>query len=169
MSEMKALIEALLFASHEPVSIGKLREVVEGFGPIETKQLRQLLMELKEEYISSSRGFQLEEIAGGFLLRTKQEYGQYVQQLLKSRKGERLSPAASELLAIVAYKQPVTRPQIEAIRGVDSSGPLAALVERGLVEAKGKLEAPGRPSLYRTTSRFLQLLGLKSLSHLPAP
>jgi len=166
-NEVKAILEAVLFATDEPVTLNKLRQVIEPFHPLPTKAIGQLLQQMKEEYGTSARGFQLEEIAGGYLLRTKKEYALYVSHLAKGQKGEKLSNAAAEVLAIIAYKGPITKPQIEQIRGVDSSGSVLSLMERGLVEEVGKMDGPGRPTLYSVTSRFLQLFGLKDVSSLP--
>ena len=108
----------------------------------------------------------MEEIAQGYVLRTHEDYGHYIKILHQQKRQDKLSPAATEVLAIVAYKQPVTRPQIDAIRGVDSSGTLMQLLERQLIEHQGKLDAPGRPSLYGTTKEFLKHFGFKDIESL---
>lgn len=165
--EIKRIVEALLFATDEPITFNKLRDIVSTFCPVKPRLLTSLLDEMREEYYAEQRAFQLEEIPQGFILRSRDQYRPYIQQLNVNRRGEKLSHAASEILAIIAYRQPITRPEIDAIRGVDSSGTLASLLERGLIEISGRLEAPGRPSLYITTYRFLQHFGLKDLSELP--
>lgn len=163
---VKKVIEALLFASPDPLSLQKIRDITDTICPLRPRQLRQFIEELKQEYISHQRAFRLEEIAQGYLLRTHEEYAAYIDLLYRQRRGEKLSHAATEVLAIIAYRQPITRPQIDAIRGVDSSGTLMQLLERQLIEPVGKLEAPGRPTLYATTKEFLKHFGLKDLSEL---
>ncbi len=163
----KHIIEALLFASHEPISFQKIREIVDAVYPFKPKELFDIIKELEHDYIVQERAFRLEEIAQGFILRTLEEYSSYIDLLYRSRRGEKLSQASAEVLAIIAYKQPVTRAQIEAIRGVDSSGIIYTLLERQLIEVTGKLEAPGRPSLYCITKDFLKHFGLKDLKDLP--
>lgn len=157
----KRVVEALLFSCPEPLTIQRIRDVTDTFCALAPRHLRQILEELQQEYIAQQRAFRLEEIAQGYVLRTHEEYAPYIEILHRQRRGEKLSPAATEVLAIIAYKQPVTRPQIDAIRGVDSSGTLMQLLERQLVETQGKLEAPGRPTLYVTTKEFLKHFGFK--------
>ena len=144
----------------------KIREVTDTILPLRPRQLRQILDELKQEYLAQQRAFQLEEIAQGYVLRTYEEYAPYLDLLHRQKRGEKLSHASTEVLAIIAYRQPITRPQIDAIRGVDSSGTLMQLLERQLVEPVGKLEAPGRPTLYGTTKEFLKHYGLKDMLEL---
>jgi segregation and condensation protein B len=169
LQEAKRIIEALLFASNEPLSLQKIREIIETAFPIGTKELRKIIEEMQTEYTEERRAFCLEMIADGYVLRSHASYSPYVQLLFTNRKKkERLSQAALETLAIIAYKQPVTKAQIELIRGVDSSGVLQHLQERQLIEVTGKLEAPGRPSLFATTREFLKYFGLKNLTDLPA-
>lgn len=163
---LKKVMEALLFASPDPLPLDKIREVTDTILPLRPRQLRQILEELKQEYLAQQRAFQLEEIAQGYVLRTYEEYAPYLELLHRQKRGEKLSHASTEVLAIVAYRQPITRPQIDAIRGVDSSGTLMQLLERQLVEPVGKLEAPGRPTLYGTTKDFLKHYGLKDLKEL---
>ena len=164
---IKHIIEALLFSSGDPISFSKIREIVDTFEPLKPKILRGIIDELQQEYLSQQRSFRLEEIAQGFLLRTCQEYSPYIELLVRNKRTEKLSQAAAEVLAIIAYKQPITRPQIEAIRGVDCSGIVQNLLERQLVEPVGKLEAPGRPTLYGITNDFLKHFGLRDLEQLP--
>ncbi len=165
----KQIIEALLFATSEPLSLKKIQEIVETSYPISTREIKKILVELQEEYSSQNRAFRLEMLADEYILRTHADYFPYVQMLFTNRKKEKLSQAAMETLAIIAYKQPVTKAQIELVRGVDSSGVLQHLQERELIEVGGRLEAPGRPSLFTTTKGFLRHFGLKSLSDLPPP
>lgn len=156
----------MLFASPDPLPLVKIREITDTICPLRPRQLRLLMEELKQEYLGQQRAFRLEVIAQGYLLRTHEEYAPYIDLLYRNRRMEKLSHAGTEVLAIVAYRQPITRPQIDAIRGVDSSGSLMQLLERQLIEPVGKLEAPGRPTLYATTKEFLKHFGLKDLSEL---
>lgn len=163
----KRIIEALFFASSEPLPFSKIREVVDSFHPFKPKTVQELINDLKCDYLSQQRAFRIEEIADGFILRTCEEYHPYIDLLYRNKRTEKLSQAALETLAIIAYKQPITRPQIEAVRGVDSSGIVQSLLDRQLIEAVGKLEAPGRPTLYGITQEFLKHFGLKDLQELP--
>lgn len=165
-SHIKRVIEALLFTSPDPLLLAKIREVTDTISPLRPRQLRQIIEELKEDYFTQQRAFKLEEIGQGYVLRTYEEYAPYVDLLYRQKRWDKLSHASTEVLAIIAYRQPITRPQIDAIRGVDSSGSLMQLLERQLIEPMGKLEAPGRPTLYRTTREFLKHFGLKDLSEL---
>lgn len=163
----KRIVEALLFASSEPLSFNKIREILDTFHPYKPSQLRNLILELQQDYLSQQRSFRLEEIPEGFLLRTCEEYSAFVDMLFQNKRSERLSQASAEVLAIVAYKNPITRPQIDSIRGVDSSGIIQNLLERQLVEPVGRLEAPGRPTLYGITHHFLKHYGLRGIDELP--
>jgi segregation and condensation protein B len=165
--QAKRIIEALLFASQDPISFVKIREVTDTFYPLRPRILRQLIEELQHDYLTQQRAFRLEEIAQGFILRSCEEYSPYIDLLFRNKRTEKLSHASAEVLAIIAYKQPITRPQIEAIRGVDSSGIVQNLLERQLIESVGKLEAPGRPTLYGITKDFLKHFGLKDVHELP--
>ncbi|MBA2727484.1 MAG: SMC-Scp complex subunit ScpB [Parachlamydiaceae bacterium] len=165
--QIKRIIEAILFSSSAPVTFEKLRQVADTFHAMRPKVLRELIQELQQEYMSQQRAFRLEEIAQGFILRTCEEFSPYIESIGISRRGEKLSHPAAEVLAIIAYRQPITRPQIDAIRGVDSSGTIYNLLERQLIEPVGKLEAPGRPTLYGITKTFLEHFGLKDLKQLP--
>lgn len=166
--EIKRILEALLFSTSEPLEIEKMKEIVENSYPIKNKEVKQFILELKEDYEKERRAFSVFEVAGGYLLRTVKEVHSFVEILHQNKRGEKLSKAALEVLAIVAYKQPITRSEIEKIRGVDSSGTLSSLLERELVEIVGRLEAPGRPSQYGITKRFLRHFGLKSIEELKA-
>lgn len=166
--QLKRVIEALLFSSNEPVSLQRIRDVTDTLCPSKPREIKEILIELQHEYLSQARSFRLEEIGEGFLLRTCEEYSPYIDLLLRNRRSEKLSQASAEVLAIITYKQPITRPQIDAIRGVDSSGSVQNLLERELIEAVGKLEVAGRPTLYATTRSFLKHFGLKDLKELPS-
>lgn len=163
--EIKHCIEAILFASPEPLSINKVREILSSHFTLSIKQLQEMLAELNEEYLST-RSFLIEEVGQGFILRTKTDYAPFIEKL-SIKRPEKLSTASTEVLAIIAYRQPITRPQIDAIRGVDSSNILSSLLERNLIAPQGKQEAPGRPTLYGVTDAFLLHYGLRSLQDLP--
>lgn len=169
VNEVKKIIEAVLFASGEPVPLSKIREIIESTHPISQKELKALIEIMQEEYKREERAFCLEMIAEGYVLRTVPAYSPYVKMLFQNRRKDRLSQASLETLAIIAYKQPITKAQIELIRGVDCSGVLAHLQERALIEITDRLEAPGRPSLFATTREFLKHFGLQSLADLPPP
>ncbi|MBS0654476.1 MAG: SMC-Scp complex subunit ScpB [Verrucomicrobia bacterium] len=167
MHGTKSIVEALLFATSEPLSIQKIQQIITPTTPATGREIKKILLELQNEYIEQNRSFGLENIAEGYLLRTKADFAPYVQLLFNNRRKDKLSQASLETLAIIAYKQPVTKAQIEAIRGVDSSGVLAHLQERLLIEVTGRAQTPGRPSLFATTKEFLKHFGLKNLSDLP--
>lgn len=164
LSDLKKSIESIIFISDQPVSVDKLSLAFPNF---ERAQLRKCLKELVEEWEEFGRGFLLSEIAGGFQFRTDPRYSEDISNYNKKVKKFRLSRAALEVTAIIAYKQPVTRVEIESIRGVDSSGVINVLMERRVVEIKGRKEVIGKPFLYGTTSEFLEVFGLKSLNDLP--
>lgn len=166
-AQVKRIIEALLFASSDPLNFQKIRDITDTVCELRPSAIREILMELQQEYVQQKRAFSLEEIAEGFLLRTCEEYSPYIELLLRNKRSEKLSQAAAEVLAIIAYKQPITRPQIDAIRGVDSSGTLHNLLERQLIEPRGKLEVAGRPMLYGITKDFLKHFGMRDLKDLP--
>ena len=164
LPEKRQILEALLLAAAEPVSAQKLAGVL-GEDTTPT-QVRELLAALEAEYAEAGRGFRIEEVAGGFQLRTLPELAPWLQRL-RPQPPLRLSRAALETLAIIAYKQPITRAELEHVRGVDVGAVVASLVERRLVRIAGPREVPGRPMLYATTRRFLEVFGLASLSDLP--
>jgi segregation and condensation protein B len=160
---LRAVLESLLFASGEPVSLARLAAVLD---PVPKEAIRKALADLKDGFHRDGRGVMLDEVAGGYQLRTPREHALYVRRLLAARP-PRLSRPMMETLAIVAYRQPITRPEIEQLRGVDSGAVLETLTERRLVRIAGRKEAPGRPLMYATTSEFLQTFGLKDLDSLP--
>ena len=164
--EAKRILEGLLFCSEEPITLRRLKNALEDFHPLEMDEVRRLLQELAAEYESQERAFRLEEIAKGYLLRTCGDLSPYISQLLKSSRPERISHAAAEVLAIIAYRQPITRPEIDEIRGVDCSSILYSLLERQLIEPLGKKDVPGRPTLFGVTHRFLRHFGLKDRNDL---
>jgi segregation and condensation protein B len=162
-AQQKQIVEALIVASPDPVTPAQLADVVPGLTPASA---RQLVAELVEEYAQAGRGFELWEVAGGFQLRTRPDLAAWVRQLQRERP-LRLSRAALETLAVIAYKQPVTRAEIEHVRGVDAGPVLRTLVERKLVRIAGHREVPGRPMVYATNRRFLEVFGLARLEDLP--
>ncbi|MGC8657925.1 MAG: SMC-Scp complex subunit ScpB [Desulfomonilaceae bacterium] len=161
--KLKSVVEALIFVSSEPISFESIRKVV----PEASKRLiSTTLDELEREYDSRNRGFKLERVSGGYQFRSLAEVAPWI-QTLKDLKPWRMSRAALETLAIIAYNQPVTRTKIEQIRGVESSSSVKNLVERELIAVVGRDDVPGRPLLYATTKTFLQVFGLNELSDLP--
>ena len=160
-----SVIEALLFVSDAPLSAERLAQIL-GTDGLDKAGVRKAVADLALALEEQGRALQVVEVAGGYRLVTRKEFGQWVRRLQRPRK-VRLSQAALEVLAIVAYKQPVTTPEIEAIRGVNSSGVLKTLLERGLVKVAGRAEAAGSPLLYATTREFLEYFGLRSLRDLP--
>lgn len=161
--EAKRIIEALLFVSDKPVSVDTLKDVLKDIEPV---QVRDVVTELNSEYSASGRSFSIKEIAGGFQMLTDPIYSRWIAALYK-KGSDKLTGPSLETLAIIAYKQPITRTDIEVIRGVNVDGVLRTLEERNLVKTKGRLDAPGRPILYVTTNEFLQHFGLRSLEELP--
>jgi segregation and condensation protein B len=160
-----ALVEAALTAADEPLTPRRLAQAA---GLAETSEAKRLVARLRELYDRDGTAFQVEEVAGGYQLLTRPEYHPWLARLKRSGKDVRLTSAARETLAIIAYRQPITRADVEAIRGVQCSEVLQQLMEKGLVRIAGRDESLGRPMLYGTTKKFLQMFGLKSLRELPA-
>lgn len=161
--DVKSVIESLLFVADGPLTVQRLSEVIDGAGKDE---IRVILQELSEELDGDRRGIRLVEVAGGYQLRTAKVNADWVKKFLGGRPA-RMGRATLETLAIVAYRQPITKAEIEAIRGVDVDGVITTLLERNLVRAVARKDVPGRPFLYGTTQEFLELFNLKDLSHLP--
>ncbi len=177
---LKEVIEALIFASQKPLSLKEIvaalkaalddtdeDEAVRALAKTKEPEVAALLEELKIEYIQSNRAFQLAEQASGWAIVTKPEYGLWVRQLYPESKPTRLSGPALETLAIIAYRQPITRADIEAVRGVAVDGVMQSLLDRSLVRIAGRAEIPGRPLLYETTQVFMEHFGLRTLGELP--
>ncbi|GJL65659.1 MAG: hypothetical protein NPIRA05_06300 [Nitrospirales bacterium] len=164
VSEIKGILEAVLFVSHDPVTVDKLASVLEG---IPKSKIVETLRDLQADYECEGRGLCLSEVAGGFLLATRPDCGTYIRRLSKTKSTSKLSPSALEALAIVSYKQPITRLDIEKIRGVETSGVLRTLLDQKLVRIVGRQDVPGRPILYGTSKQFLQRFGLRDLRDLP--
>jgi segregation and condensation protein B len=175
---LSRVIEALLFSAQKPLSIRELTKAVRGagaedefspneFARVSEGEVAAALEQLKIECIEQQRGFQLNEKADGWQLATDPKYAQWVGQLFSAPKPARLRAPALETLAIIAYRQPITRADVEAVRGVNIDGVLQTLMERGLVKIAGRAEIPGRPLLYETTQFFLDHFGLRNLDELP--
>ena len=159
----KSAVEALLFASGDPVSAEKLAEAI-GVG---AELVEQQLLELRDEYDLKDRGVCLLRLEDRWQLATRPQYGDMVKRLMDNRRNVPLSPAALEVLAIIAYNQPVSRSFIEQVRGVDSSSTVSKMLDKGLIEEAGRLNLPGHPVSFRTTDGFLRTFGLRSLEDLP--
>jgi len=172
------VVEALLFSAQKPLSIREIATAIKGagaedelspnqFARVREAEIAGALEQLKVEYIEQERAFQLNEKAEGWQLATDPKYAPWVRQLFPAPKPARLSAPALETLAIIAYRQPITRADVEAVRGVNIDGVLQTLMERGLVKIAGRAEVPGRPLLYETTQFFLDHFGLRTLDELP--
>lgn len=161
---LKGIIESILFVSDKPVTIEQLKQVME---EVPQGQIEEVLQGLKTDYAQNVGGMVVSEIAGGYQMLSNPSYAGYIRNFYKTRTKEKLSRPSLETLAIVAYKQPVSRTDIELVRGVNSDGVMAHLLSKGLVKIVGRKEVPGRPFLYGTTKEFLEYFGLKSLEDLP--
>lgn len=160
------IVEALLFASDAPLTAADMTRADES---LDEDQVEAAIQELRADYDRDSRAFQIYDIAGGYQILTRPEYAPYLERFATVPQSGRLSPAALEALAIIAYRQPIGRAEIEEIRGVASSGVLRTLQDRALIDVVGRGEGLGRPLLYGTTSRFLEHFGFRSLADLPRP
>ncbi len=159
--DAQRIIEALMIATNEPLPLKKIAEILK----IPQSEIVHYIEALNNEYKETNRAFEIKEVAGGYQIYTLPEFAEWVGLLQKRR--ERLSRAALETLAIIAYHQPITRPEIEKARGVDSSWILESLLQKGLIRTCGRLQVPGRPIKYATTKEFLRYFGIKNLSELP--
>lgn len=160
--ELKRILESLLFAAENPLSLDRLSNLLDR----PKSELKPLLSELIADFERAGHGFHLAEVAGGFQFRTRQDYAEWVRKLSKERPF-RFSRAALETLAMIAYRQPVTRSEVEYLRGVDSGGVMKTLLEKGLIRILGKKDVPGRPLIYGTSRKFLEFFALRDLSDLP--
>ena len=161
--ELAPALEAVLFASGEPVPVARLSLV---FG-VPEEDILVTAGKLAEDYEEKRRGIRLLRLAGTLQLCSAPEYAKLISRVIEHRAAPKLSPSALEALAIIAYFQPVTRAYVEQVRGVDSSYTVSSLAEKGLIEPAGRLDAPGRPTLYKTTEAFLRVMGISSLDELP--
>ena len=165
MENIKHILESLLFVAEGPLTVDRIKSILP---QVETAEIRAAADELAAEYEQRQGGFYLDEVAGGYQIRTRPEYTEWIKKLIQPRP-LRLSKPALETLVIIAYKQPIIRSDIEHIRGVDCGGVLRVLLERKLVRVLGRKEIAGRPLIYATTKRFLEVFDLKSLRDLPTP
>ncbi len=161
--ELLAAIEAVLFSSGEPMPTDRIAQVFEK----STKEIEKLLIELSENIEKNGGGVQLLRLDNAWQLATRKEYSEYIKRAFDIRRKTPLSSAALEVLAVIAYNQPVTKAFVEQVRGVDCSGVMGTLAEKGLIEERGRLELPGRPLLYGTTKNFLRCFSIEELSQLP--
>ena len=161
-SDLRKNIEALIFVSESPLKADRIAEILEQ----KKGDVKQVISSLQQEYVEADRGIVLEEVAEGFQFRTRHECAEVIQQLVTSRPF-RFSRAALETLAIIAYRQPVTRAEVEYLRGVDSGGVFKTLLEKQLIRILGKKDVPGRPLIYGTSREFLEFFGMRDLSALP--
>lgn len=161
--KLKAVLEAVLFASGEPLDIEKTAKTL----LVDKSTVENCLSEIAEEYKSAEHGIELLNLAGRYQFATKEDYAPEIRAVLSMKKNSPLSSAAFEVLAIVAYNQPVTKAFIEQVRGVDCSGVISTLCQRNLIEEHGRLDLPGRPLLYCTTDNFLRCFEMSSLDELP--
>ena len=161
--ELKSIIENILLAADQPVHVGELEKIF--LNTAEKKDLQLILQELKEEY--QSRNLQILEVADGYQLCTRHEFNDWIRKFLKLDRSSRLSQPGLDTLSIIAYKQPLTRQEVDDIRGVDSSGVIKTLLEKKVIGPAGRKKVPGRPIMYRTTQKFLEYFGLKDLNDLP--
>ncbi len=158
-------VEALLLSTHHPLTAGRLAELMDLPG---TKPIRIAIKSLNEQYEQTGRSFRIEQVAGGYQILTLPAFGEHLKKLHQKEIDSKLTKAALETLAIIAYKQPILRADLEAIRGVACGETIRSLMEKHLVKIAGRAELPGRPILYGTTKRFLELFGLNNLKDLPA-
>ena len=163
-TQAKRILEALLFVFGQPLALKRALEIIPD---LEGPAVRRLIQELNDEYASGRRSFQIQEMAGGYQLVTDQELAPWIRRALQSPKPDAVSAATMETLAIIAYRQPITKAEIDAIRGVDVTASIDTLIERRFVRVAGRKDSPGRPFLYSTTTEFLRHFGLKSIEALP--
>ena len=161
--ELKSIVENVLLAADQPINASELSKIF--LDGTDKDQLQSILDELREEY--NSRNLQIMEVADGYQLCTRHEYNDWIRKYLKLDRSSRLSQPSLDTLSIIAYKQPLTRQEVDDIRGVDSSGVLKTLLEKKVIGPAGRKKVPGRPIMYRTTQKFLEYFGLKDLSDLP--
>jgi segregation and condensation protein B len=165
MKDIKYIIESLLFVADEPLPVDRIKKILI---QVETREIREAMAQLTAEYEARGGGFYLDEVAGGYQIRTRPQYTDWIKKLIQP-KPLRLSKPALETLVIIAYKQPIIRSDIEHLRGVDCGGVIRVLLERKLVRVLGRKEIAGRPLIYATTKRFLEIFDLKNLRDLPTP
>jgi len=165
MTRLKDVIESLIFVSLEPLNLEKIKSICTEFS---NGEIEDAIQELVASYASNERGIQIIQAAGGYLFSTKSEYDQWIRRLLRLDQKSKLSRAALETLATVAYHQPVTLAEISAFRGVDATYSLKTLLQKKLVKITGRKKSPGRPLIYRTSDKFLTYFGLNNITDLPS-
>jgi len=171
----KSIIEALIFGSDEPLTVRQIVSILgssENSGPklrLKEDEVLAIIRELNAEYVKEDRSFRIIQVAGGFQFATMPDYAEWLGRLVKEKAKRKLTQATIETLSVIAYKQPVTKPEIEAIRGVNADYAIQKLMERGLITIVGRASTPGRPLLYGTTDDFLKHFGINDLSELPKP
>lgn len=164
IQDLKGIIEALVFASERPLPLKDIKQVIE---EQDLEKVKQAIVEIKSDLDNKKSGIQLVEIAGGYQMVTRPDYALYLKKFYRQKHVEKFSIQALETLAIIAYKQPLTRAEIESIRGVNIDGVLKTVTDKGLIRIVGRKDVPGRPFVYGTTKFFLEYFGLKSLEDLP--
>ncbi len=162
-NNLKSAVEALIFASEKPITVEQLKKVLE----LDAAGINKIVAELRSDYEAANRGIRIIEIAGGFQMITNSSFAPFLKKLFKNRYREKLSKPALESLAIIAYKQPLTKTEIESLRNVNVDGVMKSLVEKNLIRICGRKKVPGRPFVFGTTREFLEHFGLKSLQELP--
>jgi len=163
-NNLKSAVEALIFASDKPITLEQIKKVL---GNLDSASINKIIEELKTDYQAQNRGMRIIEIAGGFAMITSTNFTPFLKKLFKSRYSEKLSKPALESLAIIAYKQPLTKSEIESLRNVNVDGVMKSLVDKNLIRICGRKKVPGRPFVFGTTREFLEHFGLKSLADLP--
>jgi segregation and condensation protein B len=166
LDALKPVVESLIFASDIPIPAAQIKAIIE---EAKDSEIRKAVDALNLEYSQTNRAFSIIQVAGGFQMVTRENYAPWIRKLFQKRITARLSQAALEALAVIAFRQPVSKPEIEAIRGVNSDGVIHTLLERKLITMAGRAEGPGRPLLYKTTQEFLRYFGVNDLSDLPKP
>jgi segregation and condensation protein B len=167
-TELKNIVESIIFASEEEISSKQIKDIIDRSGlRISIAETEEAVNILNEEYKANNKSFEILKIAGGFSFATKKEYGRFIGKLFEEKQKKKLSPSALETLAIIAYKQPITRSDMEFIRGVNVDYIVNSLLEKEMITIHGRAETPGRPILYGTTKNFLKVLGLNSIEDLP--
>jgi segregation and condensation protein B len=166
-TNIKPIVEALLFASYDPLSVQRIKTILHNDIDVSIPDIKKVILQLKEDYDVSGRGFEIVELGGGFHMRTKKNYAKWLEILLHKKKKESFSQAALETLSIIAYRQPVSKAEIENIRGVNVDGVVQKLLEKELIMIFKKKEGPTLPYQYVTTNKFLEHFGLTSLADMP--
>ena len=163
-NNLKSAVEALIFASEKPITLEQIRKIL---GDLDAVSVNKIITELKDDYQAQNRGLRVVEIAGGFQMTTCSNFAPFLKKLFKNRYCDKLSKPALESLAIIAYKQPLTKSEIESLRNVNVDGVMKSLLDKNLIRICGRKKLPGRPFVFGTTREFLEHFGLKTLADLP--